>query len=532
MTAAPLSQIKWLAGALALAALGVGGGYWWAHRTMMADSSGTASSSSANTANPSGAVPGKGGVLYWYDPMKPDQHFEKPGKSPFMDMQLVPKYADQGGEGGGVRVSPGVVQNLGIRFGKVEKASLKSGLRAVGSVAFDDRLLELVQSRVEGYVTRLYVKAPLERVRRGEPLATILAPQWLEAQQEYLTLVDARSDSAQPIRDAARQRLVVLGVPDATIRAVETKHETNAATTLVAPIDGVVTELGARDGAAFMAGASLFRINGLATVWVNAQIPESRVSMVPVGSTVVAHATAWPGVTFKGRVIAFLPQVDPQTRTLTVRVALDNPQFRLSPGMWVTLDFTAPPGEPQLLVPSEAVIVTGERSVVIVAGEGGSFDVVSVTTGVDQDGRTPILSGLKEGQPIVLSGQFLIDSEASLTATVNRLQAAGATGGSATTGMDMDAPASGSAAPQPARHLAQGVITALTAQQITISHGPVPSLQWPAMTMGFKAPMQGAPKDLKVGDHVSFSFSALEDGSFQIDAITPNGASGTPERQP
>jgi Cu(I)/Ag(I) efflux system membrane fusion protein len=211
-------------------------------------------------------------------------------------------------------------------------------------------------------------------------------------------------------------------VPDAAIRAVETKHETGGTTTLVAPIDGVVTELGVRDGAAFMAGANLFRINGLATVWVNAQIPESRVSMVPLDATVEAHPTAWPGTTFKGRVIALLPQVDPQTRTLTVRIGLDNPDSRLSPGMWVALDFTGPASEPQLVVPSEAVIVTGRRSVVIVSDEKGSFDVISVSTGVEQEGRTPILSGLKEGQSIVLSGQFLIDSEASLTSTVTRLK--------------------------------------------------------------------------------------------------------------
>ena len=172
-----------------------------------------------------------------------------------------------------------------------------------------------------------------------------------------------------------------------------------------------------------MTGASLFRINGVATVWVNAQIPEARISMVPLGSIVEAHATAWPGATFKGRVLAFLPQVDPQTRTFTVRVELNNSDFRLSPGMWVALDFTAPASEPVLIVPSEAVIVTGERSVVIVAGEQGSFEVVNVSTGLEQDGRTPILSGLKEGQAIVLSGQFLIDSEASLTATVGRLKA-------------------------------------------------------------------------------------------------------------
>jgi Cu(I)/Ag(I) efflux system membrane fusion protein len=423
MTTERISPIKTLGGGVALLALGVGGGYWWAHSTMKSGQpAGTASSEPME--NRSAAAGGKGKPLYWYDPMTPNQHFEQPGKSP-MGMQMVPKYANEGseGEGGGVHVSPGVVQNLGIRLGKVEKVSLKSSLHAVGSVVFDDRLVELVQARVEGYVTHLNVKAPLEHVRRGQPLATILAPQWLEAQQEYLTLIDARSPSAQGIRDAARQRLVVLGVPAASIRAVEAKHETNATTTLVAPIDGVVTELGVRDGAAFMAGASLFRINGLATVWVNAQIPEARVSMVPPGSTVEAQATAWPGATFTGRFIALLPQVDPQTRTLTVRVALDNPDFRLSPGMWVALDFTAPAAAPQLVVPSEAVIVTGQRSVVIVADGEGSFDVVDVSAGVEQDGRTPILSGLKEGQSIVLSGQFLIDSEASLTSTVTRLKA-------------------------------------------------------------------------------------------------------------
>ena len=519
MSTTRTSVIRGVSTVAALLLAGAAAGYWWAHKSTVNEST------PATARGPSGQGP----VLYWYDPMIPNQHFDKPGKSP-MGMEMVPKYADEGSGSGGVRVSSRVVQNLGIRIGKVEKANLKSGLHAVGSVVFDDRLVELVQARVEGYVTHLYVKAPLERVHRGQPLATILAPQWLEAQQEYLTLVDAQSESARAIRDAARQRLVVLGVPDAAVRAVETKRETNATTTLVAPIDGVVTELGVRDGAAFMAGASLFRINGLTTVWVNAQIPESRISVVPLGSTVEARATAWPGTIFEGRVIAFLPQVDPQTRTLTVRVALDNRDFRLSPGMWVALDFSAPAAAPQLVVPSEAVIVTGERSVVIVAVQGGSFDVVNVTAGVEQDGRTPIRSGLKEGQSIVLSGQFLIDSEASLTATVSRLQAAAPP--SAGSAMDMGAAAGEVSAEEPPRHLAQGVITAITPQQITIAHEGVPSLKWPAMTRAFKPPAQGAPKDLKVGDHVSFALSALEDGSFQIDGITMISTPAAPERRP
>lgn len=403
---------KWIVGAIALLALGALAGNWWAQRS----AAGNQSAEHAMGDAPTGRK-----VLYWHDPMVPGRRFDKPGKSPFMDMDLVPVYADEAGEATGVRVSPDVAHNLGIRLGKVEKVTVTPKLHAVGNVAFDERLLEVVQSRVEGYITRLHVKSPLERVRRGQALAEILAPQWQEAQQEYLALLDASSERAQAMRDAARQRLTVLGIPEATIRAVESTRRTSAATTLSAPIDGVVTELAVREGAAFGAGASLFRINGLATVWANAQIPEASVALLPVGSSAEARATAWPGETFKGRVISLLPQVDPMTRTLTARVALENPGHRLSPGMFVELDFTARESAPQLVVPSEALIATGERNVVVVARADGAFDVVEVEVGAEQEGRTTILSGLTEGQSIVLSGQFLIDSEASLKSSVNRL---------------------------------------------------------------------------------------------------------------
>jgi Cu(I)/Ag(I) efflux system membrane fusion protein len=485
--------------AIAIVAVLIGGaalGYWIAHQRM---GSGSTEATSAE---------GGRKVLYWYDPMVPNAKFDKPGKSPFMDMQLVPKYAGEEG-GAAVRVSSTVTQNLGIRLGTVEKTVLQPRLGAVGSVAFDERVLEVVQARVEGYVTKLHVKAPLEHVRRGQPLADIVAPQWLEAQQEYLALLDAQSGRGQSIRDAARQRLIVLGVPESTIRDLESQRKTNASTTLVAPIDGVVTELSVREGAAFMAGAPLFRINGLKTVWVNAQVPEAQVSMIPMGSTVEAHATAWPGMTFKGRVAALLPEVDPQTRTIPVRIAVDNPDAKLSPGMFVTVDLAGKQGEEHLVVPSEAVIMTGERNVVIVAREGGGFDVANVTVGTEEEGKTAILSGLQEGQSIVLSGQFLIDSEASLGSTVSRLSAATAAAGAQ------------DGAPEDSRplHLTEGTIKEITPEAITIAHGPVPSLKWDAMTMSFKPPAKGLPSGLKVGDHVSFSFDEAEQGGFQIDSI-------------
>jgi membrane fusion protein, copper/silver efflux system len=401
-------QPKLIAAAVAILVVGIAGGYWFAQHRMQSATS------------PMTGAQGERQVLYWHDPMVPNARFDKPGKSPFMDMQLVPVYADEEG-GAAVKVSPVVTQNLGIRLGTVEKVKLQPKLAAVGSVTFDERLLEVVQARVEGYVTRLHVKAPLERVRRGQPLADIVSPAWLEAQEEYLALLDAQSGRGQSIREAARQRLTVLGVPESTIRDLDTRRKANATVTLVAPIDGVVAELAVREGAAFMPGAALFRINGLKTVWVNAQVPEAQVSMIPLGAQATAHATAWPGMAFGGRVVALLPDVDLQTRTLPVRVEVENPAFKLAPGMFVSLDFEGQDAQEQLVVPSEAVIVTGERTVVIVAREGGGYDVAAVTLGAEVGGRTAILSGLEAGQSIVLSGQFLIDSEASLRSAVSRL---------------------------------------------------------------------------------------------------------------
>jgi len=411
-----MTRITLIITALAGVAGGATAGYLFAHRGTSGIESSPASAPAA--ADSPGA--GERRVLYWHDPMVPGAKFDKPGKSPFMDMDLVPVYADADA-GPAVRVPSNVSQNLGIRIGTVERSPVQPRFRAVGSVAFDENLLELVQARVAGYVARLHVRAPLERVRRGQPLADIVAPEWLAAEEEYLAVLDAESERGRSVRDAARRRLLVLGVPEAVIRRIETERKTNDTARLVAPIDGVVTELAMREGAAFMPGGALFRINGLDTVWVNAQVPEAQVSMIPTGATVEARATAWPGATFTGRVTALLPDVDPTTRTLSVRVAIDNPDSRLAPGMFVSLEFTGEPGEPQLVVPSEAVIMTGERSVVIVARDADGFDVAEVTVGAEANGRTTILAGLEDGQRIVLSGQFLIDSEASLRSALTRL---------------------------------------------------------------------------------------------------------------
>jgi membrane fusion protein, copper/silver efflux system len=485
----------WLLAIVVFILLAGAGGYWFANYR--------------SHDMPAAAASSERKVLYWHDPMVPNVRFDKPGKSPFMDMQLVPVYADEAGTDSGVRVAANVTQSLGVRIGKVEKTTAQRKLTVVGSLVFNDQLVEVVPARVEGYVTRLFVRAPLEKVRRGQPLAEIQAPAWLEAQQEYLSLLDAQSESGRSLQAAARKRLHVLGVPEATIRRIETQRKTAASTTLTSPIDGVVSELGVREGAGFMPGAPLFRINGLETVWVNARVPEAQLSLVALGSEVTATATAWPGVAFKGKVIALLPQVDADTRTLTARIVLDNKDGKLSPGMFVSLDLMAPESQAQLVVPSEAVITTGTRSIVITARDNGTFGVVEVSVGAEQDGKTAILSGLTEGQSIVLSGQFLIDSEASLKSAVSRL----------------DTPALPTAAEPmkmetaPGSHTAEGTISEIGADSITLDHGAVASLNWPPMTMGFELPSAGIAKGLKAGDRVRFTFTRVE-GGYRIDTIS------------
>ncbi len=412
-----MTRITLIIAFLAGVAGGAVAGYLLAHR----GTSGIESPPASAPATTDSPRAGERKVLYWHDPMVPGAKFDKPGKSPFMDMDLVPVYADADDAGPAVRVTSSVSQNLGIRIGTVERARVQPRLHAVGSVAFDENLLELVQARVAGFVARLHVRAPLERVRRGQPLADIVAPEWLAAEEESLAVLDAESERGRSVRDAARRRLLVLGVPEAVIRRIETQRRTSDTAQLVAPIDGVVTDLSAREGATFTPGGALFRINGLDSVWVNAQVPEAQVSMIPMGATVEARATAWPDSTFAGRVTALLPEIDPSTRTMSVRVAIDNPALRLAPGMFVSLDFVGEAGAPQLVVPSEAVIMTGKRNVVIVARDDGGFDVAEVTVGAEANDRTTIIAGLKEGQRIVLSGQFLIDSEASVRSALTRL---------------------------------------------------------------------------------------------------------------
>ena len=360
-------------------------------------------------------------ILYWHDPMLPAQRFDHPGKSPFMDMQLVP-VVEGGADTGAIEISPRLQQNLGVRTALVARGQLHPEITASASVAYDERDVALVQARANGFVERLRVRATLDAVRKGEPLADLYVPDWVAAQVEYLAVKDLNSPGAADLADGARQRMRLAGMPEDLIRALEKRGRPQSRFTLLAPISGVITELMAREGMTVTVGSSLFRINGLRKVWINAEVAETLGERVHPGDAVHARTAALSGVVFDGRVAAVLPSVNVATRTLTARVELANPRMELLPGMFVTVQLAPAALADVLLVPSEAVIETGTRRVVMLAEGDARFRRVNVETGAQGGGQTEIRSGLALGQKVVVSGQFLIDSEASLKATEARLQ--------------------------------------------------------------------------------------------------------------
>jgi Cu(I)/Ag(I) efflux system membrane fusion protein len=476
----------------AIVAILLAGGAFYAGRT------------TAPHSGPTAAPAAERKVLYWHDPMVPGARFDKPGKSPFMDMQLVPVYADEANEGG-VKVSPGVQQNLGIRTASVTRSRVASTFDAVGSVQLDERLTESVQTRVAGYVERLLVRAPMEYVRKGQGLVTIYAPDWLGPQNEYLAL--QRSAASQDLVAAARDRMRALSIPDALVRQSEQAGTAQARFTLAAPVSGVVAELGIREGVSVAPGTTLFRIAGLEKVWAVAEIPEAQAIRLASGQKVTAALQADQSQTFSGELKEILPELSANTRTLKARFEIDNRRARLTPGMLLRMQ-VAGPAIDRLVVPAEAVIRTGSRAVAILRKENGAFEPREVQLGTELGDTVEVVQGLKGGEQVVASGQFLIDSEARLKSVLGRMAAAGQAASPAARGV----------------FSGQGKVESVGADAITISHGPVPELKWPAMTMGFGKPDPKAFSQVKPGDIVRFEFKEGGASGYELVTVQPAGA--------
>lgn len=497
--------------ALLLVAAGAGLGYGVAHwrAASMSDQSATMPGTKETTKS----AAGERKALYWYDPMVPQQKFDKPGKSPFMDMQLVPKYADEV-PSGGVAVDPRVAQTLGVRTATVEKQRLGASFQVPATVQLNERDVAILQARTAGFVQRVARLAPGDVVANGAFIAELLVPEWAGAQQEFLAV---RRTGDEALAAAARQRLVLLGMPASLIQQVEHSGQVQALTKVHAPTGGLVQELMVRPGMTVSQGMSLARITGLSTVWLEAALPETQASVARLGQPVEVLLAAFPGEKLRGKITTILPEANAETRTLRVRAELPNPQGRLRAGMFAQMRLGGA-AEEVLVVPAEAVIRTGQRAVVYVVEQPGRFTPVQVRLGRELSDKLEVLDGLQPGQQIVASGQFLIDSEASMQGVLQRQTSPAPPAASAAA-----VPAASSAVPS---LQAVGRIVELSGQSVTLDHSAVPALKWPAMKMGFGLARPELAKGMKVGYTVRFTFRESQDG-YEVVAMqreTPGGA--------
>lgn len=349
-------------------------------------------------------------VLYWYDPMVPDQHFDKPGPSPFMDMELVPKYAEPATSAAGLSINPALLQNLGMRKTKVQRLPIHSELEVFGQLQFNQRNQAIVQLRAAGFVEKTWPLAVGDQVSAGQPLAEFHIPEWLDAQNELLSQT---IDQNPNLLATLRARLQLLGMPEALIAKVEKNRQPVTRLTVTSPIAGVIDKLEVKTGMALASGATLAKINNLDSLWLETAIPEAQANRQRVSDEANFYPTNPDNPVLTGHLESLLPTVNADTRTLTARILLENPERRLKPGTSGRVVLQSSTTETGLFVPTEALIRTGKRVLVMLAEPDSSFIPVVVITGHEQGSHTRILQGLDEDQEVVASGQFLLDSEAS-----------------------------------------------------------------------------------------------------------------------
>ena len=371
-----------------------------------------------------GAAEDKGEILYWVAPMDPNYRRDQPGKSP-MGMSLVPVYADAAGEDSGtVSIDPAVVENLGVRTATVERGPLWRRIDTVGYVAFDERRISHIHLRTDGWIEKLSVKSNGERVKQGDLLFELYSPDLVNAQEEYVQALRGNNDYLQ---QASRERLEALGVSAGQIRQIKKTRRASQRVKVYASQDGIVDSLNVREGMYVKPATEVMALADLSSVWLLVDIFERQSDWVAPGQPAEVRLGYLPGRVWEGEVEFVYPTIDPKTRTLQARLRFDNPDEALKPNMYATVNIYAGPKRDVLSIPREALIKTGSAQRVIVALGGGKFKPRKVTSGMESGDFVEITGGLREGDRVVTSAQFLIDSEASLKASFTRMDDAGET---------------------------------------------------------------------------------------------------------
>ncbi|MBV7436762.1 efflux RND transporter periplasmic adaptor subunit [Aeromonas sp. sif2416] len=425
-----------------LLALGAGGGYWAASQT-------------------AGSGPEAKAPLYWVNPMDPRDRRDAPAKDN-MGMDFIPVYEEQkSGSPGTVTISPEIQQNLGVRLAKVERLPLHQQIETVGYVGYDEERLEAINARMAGWIRTLAIKNEGQRIAKGSFIYDLYAPDLVNAQHEYLLALN----TANPLLlRAAEGKLKSLRVPADQIATLKRTRQVSETVRIYAPSSGYVSELKVREGQYVEPAAALFNISTLQQVWVSAEVFERQAGQLKVGDPVTMTLDYAPGRRWQGKVDYLYPTLDAATRTLKVRLRFDNPDEFLKPNMFAKVSIRSGKGEPQMVVPSEAVIRTGSQNRLVLALGDGGFKSVAVTLGAQFGDRVAILDGVEPGDNIVSSAQFLLDSESSIDSDFQRMTAV-----------------------RPQQIWTQGEIQTLdlASRTLTVAHQPIPEWQWPAMEMDF-----------------------------------------------
>ena len=378
-------------------------------------------------------------ILFYRNPMNPEITSPVPAQDE-MGMDYIPVYADNAGAGGGapsgtVQIDPVTVQNIGVRTALAERRALSRTIRAVGRVDYDEEHLARLHPKIEGWIEELFIDKTGEQIAKDAMLLNIYSPQLVTSQQEYLLALNSRDvlknspyqeirQGAEELARSARERLELLDVPEHQIRELETSRKIKKNLHIHSPFDGVIVKIGARKGEYVTPQTELYMIADLSTVWVYADVYENELPWIATGDPVEMQLAGIPGRTFTGRVAYIYPYAQAKTRTIKVRMVFENPGLLLKPEMFADVSILAQRQVDAVVIPAEAVVRSGEREQVFVVRAPGKFEPREVALGVSSQGLVQVLKGVKPGEEVVTSSQFLIDSESKLREATAKMQEA------------------------------------------------------------------------------------------------------------
>ena len=449
-------------------------------------------------------------LLYWVAPMDANYRRDEPGKSP-MGMDLVPVY-DDGEDGITVKISPQVENNMGVRTAIVKKDKLWRRIDTVGYVDFDENKISHIHLRTKGWIEKLLIKSEGERVKKGQLLFEVYSPELVNAQEEYL---QALRSGHKGLSSASRERLEALGISSEQINKLKKKRKVSQFVKILAKQDGIIAKLNVREGMFVMPQKEVMSLADLSSIWILAEVFESQADWVKQGQSAEVTLSYLPGREWEGKVEYIYPSLDPKTRTLKVRLRFDNVDEALKPNMFANVTIYGGAKRDVIIIPREALIRTGNDERVIISVGKGRFQPRDVTAGIESGEYIEIINGVKVGDKVVTSGQFLIDSEASLKASIARMSSSNDE--LSNTGMtDMKADMVKSK-----KIMGKGILKKLMPMKnkVNMAHDPIPALDWPDMVMDFDVNGDVSLENLNKGDEVEFELEKGENG-YSIKSIT------------